>query len=170
LQLLSLELYESTLRIYTMIQTSIVELIRNGELGPLRHGLTHDRVRELLGSPPMWGPQRTEQRASIWRYGDIEFHFNNWVVSLIFSDHEDFTDGGPTLRIEPWIVRRGLSQDEFERNLKDMEVEFAVTKPDYDPSQTHVIVKSGIIFSFVDEAEEYCPDSGLVFWSTRYEG
>ena len=91
-------------------------------------------------------------------------------MSLIFSDHENFTDGGPTLRIEPWIVRRGLSRDEFERNLKDMEVEFTVTKPDYDPSQTHIIVQSGIIFSFVDDLEEDCPDSGLVFWSTRHEG
>ena len=42
-------------------------------------------------------------------------------------------DEGQTLKIDPWIVRRGLPRDEFENNLKTVGVDFTVIQPHYDP-------------------------------------
>ncbi len=150
-----------------MIHASMLELARSGKFGPLRHGMTHDELRELLGSPPLWGTQQTEDRARIWRYGDIEFHFEAWAVSFIFSHHKNMTDGGPTMTIDPWTVRRGLPRHEFERHLAQHGVNFTVARWQYDTSQQHITTDSGVVFSFVVEPEEEWDQSGLVWWSTR---
>ena len=101
-----------------------------------------------------------------WRYGDIEFHFDNWTVSRFFSDHGNLTDGGPTLKIDPWIVLRGLLRDAFEQHLKQQSIVFTVASAQYDPLQQHVATDSGVVFSFVGEPEEQQGPSGLIWWST----
>ena len=150
-----------------MIHASMLELARTGDLGSLRSGMTREELRELLGAPPVWGTQQAEDRADIWRYGDIEYHFDNLAVSFIFSDHENLTDGGPTLKIDPWVVRRGLSRTEFQFMLAKQNIHFTVARPQYDDSQCHVTTDSGVVFSFVDEPDEEWDESGLVSWSMR---
>lgn len=103
----------------------------------------------------------------IWRYGDIEYHFDNLAVSFMFSDHENLTDGGSTLKIDPWIVRRGLSRTEL--NSCSQSKTFTSLLPDRNTMipECHVTTDSGVVFSFVDEPEEEWDESGLVWWSTR---
>lgn len=86
-----------------MIHVSMLKFVRTRDLGPLRVGMTRGELREVLGTPELWGTQQTVDRADIWRYGDIEYHFDNSTVSFIFSDQENLTDGGSTLKIDPWM-------------------------------------------------------------------
>lgn len=141
------------------------DFVRTGELGPLRHGLPRATVRDTLGPPPDWNADQAVDLATIWRYGDIEFYFTEGALAWIFNDHQDLTDGGATLKIEPWIVRRGLPLGEFERHLKNAEVDFAIDLPHYDSTQTHVICVSGARFHFLNETAESKP--GLFSWSTQ---
>ncbi len=143
------------------------ELARTGDFGPLRAGVTRKELRELLGDPPLWGTQQTVDRADIWRYGDIECHFGNSAVSFIFSDHENLTDGGSTLKIDPWVIRRGLPRTELEILLEKQGVCFTVARFQYDVAQCHITTDSGVVFSFVDKPENEWDESGLVWWSTR---
>ena len=145
----------------------MLELVRSGKFGPLRHGMTREELRQLLGAPPLWGTQKTEDHAVFWRYGDIEYYFDERAVSFLFSDHENLTGGGSTLEIDPWIVRLGLPRIEFERSLALHSVNFTVARWQYDASQQHVTTDSGVVFSFVDEPEDELDQAGLVWWSTR---
>ncbi len=91
----------------------MLELVRSGMFGPLRHGMTREELRHLLGAPPLWGTQQSEDHADIWRYGDIEFHFDKLEVSFIFSDQENLTGGSSALEIDP-------SNEHAARELADM--------------------------------------------------
>lgn len=143
----------------------MIDLVRMGELGPLRHGLTRAAIRDILGPSQQWGPEKFVDLAMIWRYGDIEFYFKDGLLSWIFSDHENLTDGGETLKVESWVVCRGLELKEFECHLKNAEVGFTVEIPHYDSTQTHVICTSGARFTFLNETAD--GESGLVSWSTQ---
>ena len=145
----------------------MLKLARTGNFGSLRCGMTREKLQELLGAPPIWGTQQIEDRADIWRYGNIEYHFDNLAVSFIFSNHENLTNGGSTLKIDPWIVRRNLPRSEFEFMLAKQSIQFTVARPQHDDSQCHVTTDSGIVFSFVDEPDEDWDESGLVWWTTR---
>lgn len=149
--------------IYGMIQTSMLDIASMGELSLRCHGVDHDGLRELVGPPSSWGPQKTREKAEIWRFGNVEFHFSNWKVYLIFSDHDDLTDGGRFLRIDPWIVRRGLERDVLQVALFEAGIACETIIPDYDPTQRLVRTQSGAVFTFNECSLD--GESGLVAWS-----
>lgn len=47
-----------------------------GDICPVRLGMTREELRELFGDPDETGGASLKHRApSIWKYGDLEFHF-----------------------------------------------------------------------------------------------
>jgi hypothetical protein len=148
-----------------MIRTSILDLAASGDLGSLCHDLSHDELRMLLGSPSDWGTQATQERADIWRYGDIEFHFINRKVYLIFSDHGDMTLTNGSLQIDPWILRRGLALEDFESALAEASIPYETVVHDFDPTQRIVTTISGARFTFTDDPDD--DFSGLTAWSIQ---
>jgi|GEM_PF-2369490 hypothetical protein len=152
-----------------MIQTSILDLASSGNLGSLCHDRNHDELRELLGSPSDWGTQTIQERAEIWRYGDIEFHFSDRKVYLIFSDHGDMTRASDSLQIDPWILRRDLALEDFQSALAAASIQYETVIPDFDPTQRIVTTISGARFTFTDNPDDDV--SGLIAWSieTRAE-
>jgi len=152
-----------------MVHVSMLELIRTGHFGPFRHGMTHAALKELLGEPPLWGPRDPVFDAKIWRYGEIEFHFDLDELFFIFSDHDSLTDGGATLVIKPWEVRGGMPRKEFEAALSEKRVPYSVNQDRFEPSYTHLTTGSGIKFTFAEDQEtqhDLVAPSGLVAWST----
>ena len=143
----------------------MLELARTGKLGPIAPGMTHRELRDVLGPPVAWDAE-TGDRTRIWQYGDVELHFDNWVVHLIFSDHRDLTDGGPTLRIDPWIVRRGLPCEALQQRLTAAGVDVQVAVAHYDAGQRLLTTEAGVVFSFLDSPEDG-DRPGLCSWSTR---
>jgi len=148
-----------------MIQTSILDLAASGDLGSLFHDLSHDELRALVGAPSEWGTQATQERAEIWRYGDIEFHFINRKVYLICSDHGDMTLANGSLQIDPWILRRGLALEDFESALAEASIPYETVVPDFDPTQRIVATISGARFTFTDEPDD--DFSGMTAWSIQ---
>lgn len=148
-----------------MIQTSIRDLAASGDLGSRCHDLSHEELRTLLGAPGGWGPQATQEQAKIWRYGDIEFHFSNRKVFLIFSDHGDMTVANGSLQIDPWILRRGLALEDFESALAGASIPYETITPGFDPAQRIVTTISGARFTFSDDPDESL--SGLIAWSIQ---
>lgn len=43
-------------------------------------------------------------RSSIWTYGQIELHFDNDELYMIFSDYIYTLDGGPHLTLDKWFL------------------------------------------------------------------
>ncbi len=48
---------------------------------------TRDEIRALFGEPDaVGGTSRKHGVSRIWKYGDLEFHFDGDVLALIFSE------------------------------------------------------------------------------------
>jgi hypothetical protein len=64
-------------------------------------GATREELRRLLGEPTDTSvPSRREREASIWKYGEIEYHFDDdGRVFLIYA--EDESHNPRTLGIDP---------------------------------------------------------------------
>ena len=125
-------------------------------VGSATVSITMSYFRELLGNPSDWGTQLTQERAKIWRYGDIEFHFSDWKIYLIFSDHGDMTRASESLQIDPWILRRGLALEDFKKKsaLADASIPYETIIPDFDPTQRIVTTISGAKFTFTDDPND----------------
>ena len=60
-----------------MVQASLEEFARTGNLGPICLGKSRDEVRAALGPPRSWLASEPVERSPIWKYGDVEFYFND---------------------------------------------------------------------------------------------
>jgi len=146
-----------------MPKLSLIDVIKNrdGVSGLL--GLSQTELRELLGEPSGWGIDQKVDNARIWRYGDIEFHFSDRVVCMLYSDHNHMTVGAGLLEIDPWVVRRGLSCRDFENALKSEFVPYTSEVHEFDECQKVVTTPSGARFSFIEDSDGY--SIGLDSWS-----
>jgi hypothetical protein len=63
------------------------------ETTPVGLGSTREELRQLLGEPTdMSVPTRRKREPSIWKYGDIEYHFgDDGRVFLIYTEDENRT-------------------------------------------------------------------------------
>ena len=112
-------------------------------------------LRRALGEPTGWGIDKDRDQSQIWRYGDIEFHFSNCLVQMIFSDHNMMVKGTQGLRIAPWIVRRGLDRRDFESALAANAIIFRSKVHPFDECQVVATTESGAEFSFIEESDGY---------------
>jgi hypothetical protein len=153
-----------------MVHASMLKFAQSGILGQLWLGMPRAKLQNLLGLAPDWSAGTARGRADIWRYGDLEFHFHDGRVSLVFSDHENLTEGGPTLKIDPWIICRGLSRIDFENHLRRLAISYTSHIPSYDITQRIVTTAAGARFGFVDQPEDNSDQSGLICWSINNNG
>ena len=152
--------------ICNLIEVSLLDFAKTGKLGPIYLGQSRIEVNSILGDPPLWGTQKYMSVSSIWRYGDIEIYFADEVVDMIFSDQGDFTNGGESIDIDPWIIRRGLERSYFERELASLGVSYTSEEWKIDASQAHVIVNEVSLFSFCEIPEDEWDTKGLCYWQS----
>lgn len=111
------------------VTISLQEVLRTGEFGPLRQGMSRAEVRRRLGPPERTNGLKaaTSNTALIWLYGSFEFWFqwHDGVEVLVAgmvdnpdsSDHWGVPSGGGTMRLDPWVIREGLPLDECVQQL-----------------------------------------------------
>jgi hypothetical protein len=144
-----------------MRKISLRDFVRTGQFGPVGRQITRPELRDLLGSPDVFGcPATAQDVAGIWKYGDIEFHFDSERPAklwLIFCDDFDVPQGGPQIDLDPWIIRSDLARAELEQALRSLGVAFRICVPDYDDSQTLVITQQNVKLGFTHD------DSGRAY-------
>src|SRR5829696_7212239 len=108
-----------------MIQASLKDLLSTGQLGPIRLGTARTLIAELLGEPDDYSlNSRSRQRKrlppAVWKYGDIELHFDDTTdqVYLIFLERFTIPSGGSKLQLDPWIIQQSLTVDTLEHTLE----------------------------------------------------
>lgn len=128
-----------------------------------------DEIWHLLGTPETWGTEEHSEGATIWRYSDIEFYFDNHRLHMIFTEHDALTNGGGTCAIDPWIIRPGLPRHEFESVLKAEKIGYVVLQPAYDTRQRLVLAAANVQFSFTEERdpEWVAEELGLFSWNQQ---
>ena len=66
------------------------QFTRTGNISPLELGMERKQLADLFGVPDDHSDGDSVERASIWKYGDLEFHFDEGgSLNLIYMDTED---------------------------------------------------------------------------------
>lgn len=142
------------------IAASLEEFARTGRLGLLSIGLTRAEVLSSLGAPTDYAAGKPIEQSDIWKYGDVEVYFADEVVWLVHFDWFDVPNGGPTLRIEPWVIRRGLPLNLLEDALHSSSIEFTAGRDPSNPDCVKVVTSAGV--AFVVQVEGQVSDLGLL--------
>jgi len=105
-----------------MNHLSLLTLLREGALGPLRIGSSRESVTSLLGPPSDVSTIRLSRSGppAILKYGAVEFHFGSSSEQHLTLIHADvFTGPAGTLAfsarvpLNPWVLSASLSVDGF---------------------------------------------------------
>jgi len=77
-----------------------------GDIGPIRLGCTREELRGVLGEPDdRGGTSRKYPEPVIWRYGKLEFHFDDREggggLALIFLERDGVVRISITNRLSP---------------------------------------------------------------------
>ncbi|WP_196893970.1 hypothetical protein [Aureivirga marina] len=95
-------------------------------------------------------------KSSIWRYGNIELHFDKDELWLIFSDYINELDGGNTLELKKWFLDdiEKLTLSNVISHLNEKNIDFC-KKTNFLGQRTICLeLESGVNLGFCLEIEE----------------
>lgn len=138
----------------TQIIVSMQDFLRSGEFGPIRLGISRDQLRGHLGDPEDWGPfPKSERHATIWKYGDIEFHFNEDTLWLIFADNVEKLRGGRAIDLDPWVLNGGALVGQVLECLAAARIPHPRIDWPLNDNTERFLVGGGVELLFLDETQ-----------------
>lgn len=123
-----------------------------GSLGHGGVGAARATVEAALGPPGDFDADSERyQNAKIWRYGDVELHFNGDALWLIHIERFSGPGGSPrgagSLELEPWLIDGGLTLQGLIDALEPLRLQHTVVaQPDQD--RTVLSFPSGVQLVF----------------------
>ena len=131
-----------------LITASLEDFARTGLLGPLALGRTRLDISNALGPPSDWATGQAVNRSAVWKYGDVEVYFgpDDDRVSLIHFDWFTVPTGGPTLTLQPWVIRVGLPLAELEVALGAAGVGFECQPDAANPGCVKLVTAAAVSF------------------------
>jgi len=127
------------------------EFLRTGNFGEIRLGDSAEKVREFLGEPTtVGGSTRRYPNSSVWKYGDVEFHFAQAPqrVWLIFCDSFDELEIGASALIDRWFFHGHVACELVERELSAAEIPFHRLNMPHEPTGYLLRLGSGVELLF----------------------
>ncbi len=134
-------------------------------------GSSRDDVQRAFGPPDDRDAQApTAEDALIWKYGDIELHFDErGAHASLWLIHADsfaaVPRGGPRVDLDPWIVSRTLCKDVAEVELTKACVAYASGRYEYDSDLDELHTSAGVSLLFSAEYGQGRRDRLLVAMS-----
>jgi hypothetical protein len=86
------------------INIDFEEFFATGKFDFLKLGKTKEWIINNFPDPDGFDEHPEVFKDDIWRYGNIELHFNNDELFLIFSDYINGLDGGDSLELKKWFL------------------------------------------------------------------
>ena len=134
------------------MKVSLREFIATGKFGALELGARRADVERYLGTPPQWGtPAKTPTSAAIWKYGDIEFYFQNDELWMIFADDFRVPRGDATLELDAWKIERTCTPKRMEQHLSAANIAFRAEDFPYADNGVRLISEAGTTLTFCGE-------------------
>ena len=139
------------------INISLKKFILKGEFDLVKLGVTKSWLQLNFIEPDDVMSGLTHETSPIWRYGNIEFHFNKDVLWMIYSDYVDDLQGGDKINLDKWILNRRTNTKiadwtaELYKNVKNYRV---VHLPDFE--QVKLILNEeddGVVLTFINHSE-----------------
>jgi len=116
------------MRLAAPLPIDLLAFFRSGRFDCLRIGQDRETILHDFPDPDDWSARSPMERASIWRYGNVELHFADDRLCMIFCDYVDTLDGGPSLAIDPWLLARpGLTLLDVVSALNREHIDFTKT-------------------------------------------
>lgn len=130
------------------MKISIRQFFIKGSFGEVTPGQTKEDILSFFPAPD--DESDVSKDLSIWRYGNIEFHFENNVLFLIFCDYIDIMTGGKSLKLSKWFLSEYEKLDIIsvikEFNLNRMN--FKLTHDGQEPAEIKLTLESGVVLHF----------------------
>lgn len=134
------------------MKASLRDFARTGALGLIELGMSRAAVEQHLGAPEEWNATaRNYRSATIWKYGDIEFYFQNDELWMIFADDFSVPTGGSKIELDAWIIRGNLCCSEAEHHLKLADIAYRKEDFPFNDNGIHLITSAGTVLAFCDE-------------------
>lgn len=86
------------------INIDFEEFFATGKFDFLKLGKTKEWVMNNFPDPDGFDEDPEVFNDDIWYYGNIELHFNEDELFLIYSDYINDLDGGDSLELEKWVL------------------------------------------------------------------
>ncbi|MEL7500568.1 MAG: hypothetical protein AAFN77_23450 [Planctomycetota bacterium] len=108
---------------------------------------------------------------SIWKYGNVEFHFEHNTLTLIHADADELFFGGSTLSIDSSGLSAGMKQGAARRLLESQGIKYNICQPsDANAPEMEIAFDSGFKFGFVLDSNAGLGEDGLRSWSIKNAG
>jgi hypothetical protein len=133
--------------------------LASGFLGPVGIGSERAVVETAFGPPDDFDAgSQSHHVAEIWKYGDIELHFNRdkiWLMHIDqFSGARNAPVAGSSLDLDPWVIIGGLQLEAFTDALEQSGIQhIVVVQPDLD--RTLVTFASCVHVGFAGVSREH---------------
>lgn len=92
-----------------------------------------DEECKVFPDPDEVGWKGRDGPLTIWRYGNIELHFADHLLYMVFSDYVATLDGGPSIVLDRWVLG-----DSAQRTLAAMMRALTTEKIDFATRNTSI--------------------------------
>ena len=131
------------------VDISLRAWIATGRFGAIQLGDTRSDVAAVFGAPTLWStPAKTPDRAPIWKYGDIEFYFQDDNLWMIFADDFAVPRGNAQIELDAWIISGKLTLNAMERHLIRASIGYRKEIFPYSENGFRLITTGATVLSF----------------------
>ena len=132
------------MKLNNKVEISIFDFFKHGKFDYIKLGQTKEWILDNFPDPD---GQNKYRSGDIWQYGNIEFHFSENKLFLIFSDRLDNFNGGENLLVNNWI----LDEDDSSlihilRILNENDIDYK--KKTFNTNTIKVTLESGVTLDF----------------------
>lgn len=133
------------------VELDILEFVKTGKFGFLKLGESKEEIINQGFPPEDWLNKQTIASSAIWRYGNIELHFDDSNhLSGIFTDYVTNIDGGESISIiNWWILPNGKASPNLLdtiQELNNLNIDFSKTT--FEVGCVEIKLFNGVYFMF----------------------
>lgn len=124
-----------------------------GKFDFLKLGKTKEWIINNFPDPDGFDENPAIFKDDIWTYGNIELHFNNDELFLIFSDYINDLDGGNSLELKKWFLEntKKLKLSDVISELNNKHIDFQKRTNKIGPLTVSLELESGVNLGFLLE-------------------
>lgn len=161
------------------ININLKEFILESKFDFLKLGVTKSWLQHNFVEPDDVMTGMTYESSPIWRYGNIELHFNEDVLYMIYTNYVDTMSAGKKIKLDRWILADQKQTtleywiSELNQNTKNYRV---VHKPELE--QTIIALEKetdSLVLTFQNDdwrnsgiTPSHYPLQAIQLWSTEY--
>lgn len=132
------------------INIDFEEFFTIGKFDFLKLGKTKEWIINNFPDPDGYEEHPEIYKASIWTYGNIELHFNDDELFLIFSDYINELDGGDSLELKKWFLENTekLKLSDIISQLNSKHIDFQKRTNNIGQTTVNLELQSGVNLGF----------------------